>query len=120
MLNSLGCFPTVFRDTFFATGRAQAASNAEPRVLRNGELEILPAKRQVRIREPRIEREGPLRVLLRDADVAGERHLEAAPERVAVVRDHGKQGAVEQPGVAVVRSRRRPTTRGCPRRSTSC
>ena len=29
---------------------AQAASNAEPRALRNGELEILPAKRQVRIR----------------------------------------------------------------------
>ena len=28
---------------------AQAASNAEPRVLRNGELEILPAKRQARI-----------------------------------------------------------------------
>ena len=29
---------------------AQAASAAEPRVLRNGELEILPAKRQVRYR----------------------------------------------------------------------
>src|SRR5262249_53539142 len=24
--NSLGCLPTVFRDTFFATGRVQAAS----------------------------------------------------------------------------------------------
>src|SRR5712671_3378563 len=28
LLNSLGCLPTVFRDTFFATGRAQAANNA--------------------------------------------------------------------------------------------
>ena len=32
---------------------AQAASAAEPRVLRNGELEILPAKRQVRFRGAR-------------------------------------------------------------------
>jgi len=28
LVNSLGCLPTVFRDTFFATGRAQAANNA--------------------------------------------------------------------------------------------
>src|ERR1700730_6293732 len=28
LLNSLGCLPTAFRDTFFATGRAQAANNA--------------------------------------------------------------------------------------------
>jgi hypothetical protein len=28
LLNSLGCFPTILRDTFFATGRAQAANNA--------------------------------------------------------------------------------------------
>jgi hypothetical protein len=28
LLNSLSCLPTVFRDTFFATGRAQAADNA--------------------------------------------------------------------------------------------
>jgi hypothetical protein len=28
LLNSLGCLPAVFRDTFFATGRAQAANNA--------------------------------------------------------------------------------------------
>src|SRR5258708_5667000 len=27
-MNSLGCLPTVFRDTFFATGWAQAANNA--------------------------------------------------------------------------------------------
>ena len=28
LLNSLSWLPTVFRDTFFATGRAQAANNA--------------------------------------------------------------------------------------------
>ena len=28
LLNSLSCLPTVFRDSFFATGRAQAADNA--------------------------------------------------------------------------------------------
>ena len=28
LVNSLGCFATVFRDTIFATGRAQAANNA--------------------------------------------------------------------------------------------
>jgi len=28
LLNSLGCLPDVFRDAFFATGRAQAAYNA--------------------------------------------------------------------------------------------
>jgi hypothetical protein len=28
LLNSLRCLPTVFPDTFFATGRAQAANNA--------------------------------------------------------------------------------------------
>jgi hypothetical protein len=28
LLNSLGCLPTDFRDTFFATGRAQATNNA--------------------------------------------------------------------------------------------
>ena len=28
LLNSLGCLTTVFRDTFLATGRAQAANNA--------------------------------------------------------------------------------------------
>jgi hypothetical protein len=28
LVNSLGCLPTVFRDTLFATGRAQAANNA--------------------------------------------------------------------------------------------
>jgi hypothetical protein len=28
LLNFLGCVPTVFRDTFFAAGRAQAANNA--------------------------------------------------------------------------------------------
>jgi len=28
LLNSSGCFPTAFRDTFFATGLAQAANNA--------------------------------------------------------------------------------------------
>jgi hypothetical protein len=28
LLNFLGCLPIVFRDTFFATGRAQAANNA--------------------------------------------------------------------------------------------
>jgi hypothetical protein len=28
LLNSLGCLPTIFRDTFFATGRTQAATNA--------------------------------------------------------------------------------------------
>jgi hypothetical protein len=27
LLNSLSCLPTVFRDSFFATGRAQAADN---------------------------------------------------------------------------------------------
>jgi hypothetical protein len=27
-LNSLSCLPTVFRDSFFASGRAQAADNA--------------------------------------------------------------------------------------------
>jgi hypothetical protein len=32
LLNSLGCFPTVFHDTFFATERAQAANNAGLRV----------------------------------------------------------------------------------------
>src|SRR5712675_3098061 len=31
LLNSLGCLPDVFRDTFFATGRAQAANNADLR-----------------------------------------------------------------------------------------
>jgi hypothetical protein len=28
LLNSLGCLTTFFRDTIFATGRAQAANNA--------------------------------------------------------------------------------------------
>jgi hypothetical protein len=28
LLNSLSCLPTVLRDIFFATGRAQAADNA--------------------------------------------------------------------------------------------
>jgi hypothetical protein len=28
LLSSLSCLPSVFRDTFFATGRAQAADNA--------------------------------------------------------------------------------------------
>jgi hypothetical protein len=28
LVNSLGCLTTVFRDTIFATGRAQAANNA--------------------------------------------------------------------------------------------
>jgi hypothetical protein len=28
LLNSLGCFATVFRETFFATGRTQAANDA--------------------------------------------------------------------------------------------
>jgi hypothetical protein len=28
LVNSLGCFPSFFRDTTFATGRAQAANNA--------------------------------------------------------------------------------------------
>jgi hypothetical protein len=28
LLNFLGCVPTVFRDIFFAAGRAQAANNA--------------------------------------------------------------------------------------------
>ena len=31
MLNSFGCLSTVFRDTFFATGWAQAANNADLR-----------------------------------------------------------------------------------------
>jgi hypothetical protein len=31
LLNSLSCLPTVFRDTFFANGRAQAANNTRLR-----------------------------------------------------------------------------------------
>jgi hypothetical protein len=31
LLNSLGCLPVVFGDTFFATGWAQAADNTGPR-----------------------------------------------------------------------------------------
>jgi DNA-binding response OmpR family regulator len=36
------------RADLLRAAQAQASSNAEPRALRNGELEILPAKRQVR------------------------------------------------------------------------
>jgi DNA-binding response OmpR family regulator len=38
------------RADLLRAAQAQAGSNAEPRALRNGELEILPAKRQVRYR----------------------------------------------------------------------